>query len=423
MRILYITPSVGDAFYCSNCLRDNFQAQALIESGLDLTIMPIYLPSKTIESNSTSPLFFNAINYWLGHKFFEKSKIPFFLEKIFSAKIFTNLAKPFLGSTSPKSAKKMTLSMIEANDVHFICEFEKIKEWIKSSSKFDIIHISSPLISGIAKALKKEFETPIICSMQDEEVWLDKLDNQSSKNAWNAILLNTKFIDKFIAPSFYYKDKIQKRFPNKFDINVVYPCVNIKEYATASYPKNPTIGFFSRTNKDNGLDLLCEAFLKIKEADSVKNLRLIIGGGTSFCDKKFLKSICKKLSKFSEFVEIENIYDPCKHKDFFEKISVLSVPANSEDAVGLYIIESLASGRPAVEPNKGAFKEIMQDAGLSFKPNSSDSLKEQIENLFNNPKLFERLKCNAKNLSQKKYDSKICSQKLFEIYNSILSRH
>ena len=44
MKILFIVPGSGDAFYCGNCFRDNLQVKALRDLGQEVIVMPLYLP-------------------------------------------------------------------------------------------------------------------------------------------------------------------------------------------------------------------------------------------------------------------------------------------------------------------------------------------------------------------------------------------
>ena len=61
MKILFISPSAGDTYYCGNCFRDNLLAQALLKEGHDVIIMPLYLPMKI--STEGVPVFLPATSY------------------------------------------------------------------------------------------------------------------------------------------------------------------------------------------------------------------------------------------------------------------------------------------------------------------------------------------------------------------------
>ena len=48
---------------------------------------------------------------------------------------------------------------------------------------------------------------------------------------------------------------------------------------------------------------------------------------------------------------------------FLRGLSVLSVPANHGEDFGLYVIEAMASGVPVVQPEHGAFPELIAETG------------------------------------------------------------
>ena len=50
MKITYITAGAG-GMYCGSCIRDNALAAALTERGHDVTLLPLYTPTRTDEEN------------------------------------------------------------------------------------------------------------------------------------------------------------------------------------------------------------------------------------------------------------------------------------------------------------------------------------------------------------------------------------
>ncbi len=53
MNILYITAGAA-GMYCGSCLRDNALATELIRQGHDVTLLPLYTPTLTVEPNVSS---------------------------------------------------------------------------------------------------------------------------------------------------------------------------------------------------------------------------------------------------------------------------------------------------------------------------------------------------------------------------------
>ena len=416
MKILFIIPGSGDSFYCGNCFRDNLQASALRSAGHDVIIMPLYLPLKHESFQADTPLFFPATTYYLAQKFFRKRKMPKWIKKLTGSDTMLKLASSLSGTTSAKGMEDMTLSMITGDDLAFMDHINQLINWMQTQEKPDIIHLSSTLLTGIAKVLRNQLNIPIICSVQDEEIWIDSLNKNDANLAWQSIAENICYIDHFITTSEFYKDIVRKRIPQISEIDVIYPGVDREKYASANYPQDPVIGFFYRMNRENGLDILAKAFVKLKKKNTIKNLKLKIGGGYIGKDKQFLKEIKKILAPYIADVEISDSYNLEEQMRFYSGISVISVPITFNEGVGLYLCEAFAAGRPAVEPATGSFPEIIGEAGLLYSPNSSEALAEALEKLLTDTHLYNQSVDKATELSATRYNKQILADQLLELY-------
>ncbi len=418
MKVLFIVPGSGDPFYCGNCFRDNLHANAIRKAGHDVIVMPLYLPLIHESFKGDTPLFFPATSFYVAQKFFTKRNMPKWLGNLLNTSAALDVAASFSGSTSAGGMEGLTLSMINGEGVAFNEQVKLLISWIENQEKPDIIHLSSSLVIGIAKAIKQKIDIPIICSLQDEEVWVDNLKEEYAAIAWKGIGDNLKYIDQFVASSEFYRSVALRRIPEIPNIEVVYPGINREKYASGSYPENPTIGFFYRMNRENGLHILAEAFVKLKVKDSIPNLILKIGGGYTSVDKKFLKQVRKMLTPFMQDVIWSDTYSLDDHQQFYKGITVLSVPLTFDEGVGLYLCEAFASGRPAVEPATGSFPEIVGNAGSLYEPNDSSSLADALEKLLSDETLLLQSKKNALSLSETRYNDTISAERLIEIYKN-----
>ncbi|MFV0346424.1 MAG: glycosyltransferase family 4 protein [Bacteroidales bacterium] len=418
MKITFIIPGSGDSFYCGNCFRDNLHASALRKAGHEVLIMPLYLPLKHESFQADSPLFFPATTYYTEQKFFKKRKMPTWLEKLTKSKTVLDLASSMSGTTSAKGMEDMTLSMITGEDPAFDKHVRQLTTWIKEQEKPEVIHLSSSLLIGIAKTLKQELNIPIVCSLQDEEVWIDSLNKIHADTAWQGIDENIKYIDHFVVSSEFYKNAVLKKHPQIQNIALIYPGVDRQKYEARDYPQQPTIGFFYRMNYENGLDILADAFVKLKKNNKIQGLKLKIGGGYSGKDKKFLNKVRKTLAPYKADVEICNVYSLDEHLSFYKSISLISVPIRFEESVGLYLCEAFAAGRPAVEPSSGSFPEIVGDAGKLYHPNNSNALADALNELLSKEDAYAEAAAKAKELSQTRYNDKVLTDKLISLYET-----
>ncbi len=420
MKILFIIPGSGDSFYCGNCFRDNLQATALRKAGHDVVIMPLYLPLKQPSFQADTPLFFPAPTYYAAQKFFRKTRMPRWIQRITGSGKMLDLASSLSGTTSAEGMEDMTLSMITGDDPVFAEHITPMINWIKEEEMPDIIHLSSTLLAGIAKTLQQQLDIPIICSVQDEEVWIDSLNKVHAGIAWQAIADNTQYISHFITTSEFYRNIAKECIPGIRNIDVVYPAVDKEKYASTAYPESPVIGFFYRMNRVNGLDILAKAFVELKKRNTIPRLKLKIGGGYTGKDKRFLKEIRKILSCYPKDVEISGSYNLEEHADFFRSITVISVPLTFEEGVGLYLCEAFAAGRPAVEPATGSFPEIVGNAGILYQPNDSKTLADALETILTDQERYNRMVDEANNLSLKRYNQSVMSKKLESIYKQYI---
>ena len=174
---------------------------------------------------------------------------------------------------------------------------------------------------------------------------------------WHGKLLdkNLQYVDQLTTVSNYYKDYAKKKVPEIKNLEVIYPGIDLNVYKPGDQVKNPTIGFFYRLNKKNGLDILAKAFVCLKKKNTIPNLKLKIGGGFTSQDKKFINYVKRILTPYIDDVEFVNSYSMSDHIEFYQSISVLSVPLTFNEGISVYTCEALACGVPSVEPKSGAF--------------------------------------------------------------------
>ena len=421
MKILFIIPGSGDSFYCSNCLRDTLYADTLRRAGHDVIVLPLYLPPQGM-SVEVSPLFFSAVSFYVACTLNGKKALPKWLMKLLETKPILKIAASLSGTTSSKGLETMTLSMINGVGEAFEKEVESLIEWIEHHECPDVIHLSTSMLIGIAKSIKQRLSIPIVCSLKDEEMWLDKMAAKYIPFAWKGIEENVKYVDKFVTVSQFYREYVQKRIPAITDVDVIYSGVHLEQYQSDQYPINPTVGFFDRMCYENGLDILAEAFVLLKQKNSIPDLKLKIAGGYTGEDTAFLKKVKRILASVDSDVEFISNYDAQQHETFFKQISVLSVPLRINEGIGLYVCQAYAAGRPVIMPKTGSFPEIVMNGGVLYEPNTPQQLAIAIEELLNDKEKYSECRKNALKLSKERYDGKLQLHSLEELYRGFIRK-
>ena len=120
------------------------------------------------------------------------------------------------------------------------------------------------------------------------------------------------------------------------------------------------------------------------------------------------------------FEIIEEFEGDARH-NFFKKVSMVSVPVRIGEAFGMYLLESMASGVPVVQPALGAFPEIIEisGGGVTYKPNSPEKLSETWGELLNNPQKLEQLSLAGVKGTKEKFNIHNHAQEIIGLYESL----
>ena len=174
MRILNIIPGSGGSFYCGNCLRDSKYVDAMRDLGHEVVKIPMYLPLFADEHDIRDiPVFYGAVSIYLKQLFPVLRKAPAWFDSLMNSKPVLKLAAGMAGSTRAKGLEEMTVSMLLGEEGMQKKELERMVDWMAVHCQPEIIHLSNALLLGLAHRLKDKLKVPLVCSLQDEDVWID----------------------------------------------------------------------------------------------------------------------------------------------------------------------------------------------------------------------------------------------------------
>ena len=422
MKVVHIVPGSGGTFYCQNCMRDAALVQALRRQGIDVVMVPMYLPMFTDgnPAQDHTPVFFGGINVWLQQQVPLFRKTPRWLDRLFDSKWMLRRAAKMEGTTSATGLGAMTLSMLEGSDGNQRKEVARLVQWLAEQEKPDVVHISNALLIGLAAEIKLALAVPVVCTLQDEDDWLDKIDPPFDQACWQAIAVCCKDVDRFISVSRWFADRMSERLNIARDrIDVVHIGIDLKGYEQAPLDLNPPVlGFLSRMSSALGLDRLVDAFIELKKFQGLENLKLCATGGMVGADHDFVSSLRKKLAQAGYENDAEFIEDFSREHRlaFLKSLSVLCVPVEQGEAFGTYIIEAMAAGVPVVQPDAGAFPELIEatGGGVIYR-----NLVQTLRELLTDPAELRRLGQTGRAAVMKNFSVETMAQKMISVYKGL----
>jgi len=428
MNIVYLITGSGVSFYCGNCYRDMIYLRAIRKvPGITASAIPLYLPpdESTVETGLDKKVFFGAISMYLREKVPFLRNMPVFLDKVLDSAPMLKMASRRAGSTRTEGLEDMTLNMIKGENAFPEKELQRLVSYLTRDGKPDIIHLSNALIIGLARRIKKKLDVKIVCSLLNEDDWIDEMAEPYQSKAWKLISKEAINVDAFLTPSNYYKEFFISKTGISGDNFNVIP-LGIDPVALANIEKRdnwPAIGYFCRISSQNGFDKLVDAFIELKLGNNLPGLTLHVSGGYTGDDKPFIAEQIRKIktNRLKSFVRIYPEFQGNSKQEFFSNIDIMSVPVRKHDGYGLYILEANAAGVPVVQPATGAFPEIIErtKGGITYSPDNVTELSTNLLKLFRDNDLRLRLGKIGKEKVLTELSLDKMSEGLSEVYNSL----
>lgn len=240
---------------------------------------------------------------------------------------------------------------------------------------------------------------------------------------WNIIKNYDSYIDIYIAPSRFAKNKL-------INWGLAEQKIKVLKHFLVSSPKEgeqalahlqvgdrgsrPGENYFlyaGRLVKEKGILTLLKTFAKLK------NQKLYLAGcGMAVPEIKNIISQ-KKLTN----IKLTGHKQPCQLKKLITNAKACIIPSNWYETFGYAVAESQILGAPVIVSNIGALPELIQHkkTGLLFKPADVTNLITQINWLLKNPKPVQKIITQAKTQTKSELDPQKHYLTLMKIYSLI----
>jgi glycosyltransferase involved in cell wall biosynthesis len=368
MKLLFLTPGTG-SYYCGVCMRDNALAKQLCATGHDAFLLPLYLPL-TLEESAASPdapVFFGGLNVYLQQRFAWFRNAPRWLDRLVDHPAILKMLGRFAGMTQGGDTGAITVSMLQGEEGSQNREIDKLVEWIQRGERPDAIWLSTGLLAGVARRIRRETGVPVFCSLQGEDSFLDSLPEPWRSEAWLEMGRRIAELDGVSAPSRFFGGLMERRLalpPGR--VEVIPNGMALDDYGPASVkPNPPVVGYLARFTPGKGLATVVEGFIALRRRGRVPGVRLRCAGTMTASDVPFLEQQKARLAEVGLLSEAEFLPSVSREEKihFLRTLSLLCVPASYGEAFGLYLLEAMACGVPLVQPNEAAFPEILEMSG------------------------------------------------------------
>jgi glycosyltransferase involved in cell wall biosynthesis len=427
MRILSITAGAG-GMYCGSCFRDNALAAELIARGHDVTLMPVYTPTRTDEENVSRPdVLFGGISVYLQQHSALFRRTPRFVDRLWDS---PGVIKAFAGrgvSTDARLLGDLTISMLQGERGLLKKEFDKLLEWTRDEPRPDVINLPNSLLISMAAPLKRALGAPVCCTLQGEELFVERLQPAYRDETLSLIRRQVPHVDRFVAVSEYCAT-----FMTDFlgippaQMSVVPLGISLTGYARrdpGGTRDGYRVGYFARIAPEKGLSVLADAYVRFRRRVGTARVTLEVAGYMAPNDAAYLeesRAVLAKAGLADEFAYRGELDRDAKLA-FLRGLDVLSVPATYDEPKGVFLLEAMGSGVPVVQPRRGTFTEVVEKTGggLLVAPDDPEALADGLHAVWKDRSLAARLgQCAAEGI-RAHYTIARSADRMLEVYESL----
>ncbi|HUU43925.1 MAG TPA: glycosyltransferase family 4 protein [Planctomycetota bacterium] len=425
MRIVYLAAGAGGT-YCGACMRDTLLARGLARLGHELEFLSLYTP---VKSDRTPPgscrIFFGGINVYLQQHAGLFRHTPALFDRLLDSAWLLDFVGSRAVNTRPEDLGEMTVSVLRGEEGRQRKELRKLVRYLTREKRPDLVNITNSLLSAVAPAIKKHLDVPVVCNLQGEDVFIERIGKPFSDEAVALIRRHAASVDAFVASSEGYADRMAGFLAvDRSRIRVIRPGVDRSVLEARPSPPDDVfrIGYLSRVTWAKGIDLLCDAF-RLVEEQSPGRSELVVAGEAVGSDHQWWHEQMTHMeeSGLAGRVHYAGSPDLAGKVRFLEGLSVFCEPSRFHERQGLAVLEAQAAGVPAVLPDLGIFREIiaLTGGGVLVEPDNPHAIAEALIALRDDPDRRDALARAAASAARKHFSPENLVDRTLELYQHL----
>lgn len=376
--------------YCGSCMHDNAMARALIAGGVDCLLQPVYTPIRTDEvSVATDQIFFGGIHVYLLQQLPWLRFVPGPIRRTLDWAPLLNLATRRTHSTDASKLGDLAVSMLRGSHGNQADEVARLTRWLADDIRPDAIMLTNLLIGGSLPSIRAALPSARTCVfLQGDDIFLDYLPAGHRDEAIRLCRELVPSVDRFILHSQFYADKMgglldipdQKIVVTPLSIDVTP--FRVAEEKSSRIDSEFRLGYLARIAPEKGLHHLVDALLHLGDDAAHDDLTLHAAGWLGEANRNYLIQQQEKVSaaKLDHRFTYHGSPSLAEKIAYLRSLDLFCVPTDYHDPKGLFVLEALAAGVPVLQPDHGAFGELITatGGGRVYRPGSKTELIDAI---------------------------------------------
>jgi glycosyltransferase involved in cell wall biosynthesis len=434
LRITYLTAGAA-GMYCGSCMHDNTLARALTQLGVDVQLVPMYTPIQTDEEDVTiDRVFFGGVNVYLQQRLGLFRYLPKFCDRLLDNPRLLRWVGSRGVETSAAQLGELTLSMLRGSAGFQRKEVRRLCQWLARDPQPDLLVFTNALVAGCVPDIKRVLGAKVAVTLQGDDVFLDELPPPYKQQALERIRRLAEHVDAFLVHSRYYATFMADYLAvDRAKFRLVPLGIDTADYRQAGADRavpapsldRPRVGYLARLAPEKGLHVLVDAFIRLKQMPHMAAAELVVAGWLGKRHEAYAQSQFAKLhaAGLADSYRYLGTVDRARKIQMLAQLHLLSVPTVYRDPKGLYVLESLAAGVPVVQPNHGAFPELLAatGGGRLVPPQHPEALAAALHELLLDHPTRRQLAAAGRTAVHERYNARAMAEQTLTVFGPLVS--
>ena len=267
--------------------------------------------------------------------------------------------------------------------------------------KYDVVHIHAEGPAAFCW-IPKMFGKRVVCTIHGidhkREKWCGGIGSKF-------ILLGEKCAVKFADEIIVLSESMQDYFKRKYDRKTVFIPNGVNKHDAKEVDliknrfgleKDGYILFLGRLVPEKGIRYLVEAYRAVRT-----DKKLVIAGGSS--DTDAFKTEIKKMAREDDRVLFTGFVQERILEELYSNAYLYVLPSDLE-GMPLSLLEAMSYGNCCLTSDINECAGVVGEYGITFEKGNIYDLKEKLQNLCNDEKMVQRLKCGTSDYICEKYN-------------------
>lgn len=420
--------------YCGSCMHDNALAKALRARNIDCILQPIYTPIRTDEESIASEnVFFGGVHIYLLNRLPWLRFVPRGLRGILDRPRFIRWVTRKSRATDAAALGDLAISMLKGQHGNQADEVDRLVDWMAEEMRPDVIVLSNLLIGGSLPSIKERLPSvKVIVLLQGDDIFLDHLPEAARSEAIRLCSALAEHVDHFIVNSRFYGEKMASLLglgdhhwivhPLSIDLSPFDRAESAADQPSVGDPETAfiRIGYLARIAPEKGLHHLVDAFIELAGPSHRQPVELHVAGWLGEHNQAYFETLKSRIAEAGLTDRFVHHGSPSLDEkvSLLRSFDVLSVPTDYEDPKGLFLLEAAAAGVPVVQPDHGAFGELIESTGggMTYACDRPDQLTETLIGLIDDPGWRQRLGDEAKRRVRAEHSIDRAAERLEQLF-------